>query len=350
MTKEASRKTKSFQKSIMGRTMIGEEIYTKGIADIVETEGNMPRFTRICQKLHEHKLYNWNEIMPLVREITGFTDDHPIQRHIAIFKKLGILDQRDATYILSSEGRVLLELTKDKALQEGLTLHEKVFYFRTFFSNALYQLFIFLQTINQKESLASEEEVIVDYFRGIVNSSFKIWRKESLRRDIEIYESRHHVQKGLKNKFGCMKSWLKHLELLESKGLVLSPLGVEVLKDLDNNGFDIGQRIFAIANTYLTGKVGSLPVFDYSENRHRDFLLELLEVAYPLFERRELGISNAKSIRCFVCIKILLDHHLTLEEENFNNIVSSLTRSGIITSLVAGRDGKLAYISGFSRG
>lgn len=330
--------------------MVVEGLYTKGISDMVETEGNVLRFTKICQELHEHKLYTWDEIIPLVKNLAGFTKHSPVQRHIAIFKKLGILDQRDATYILSSEGRVLLELTKDKALEEGLTLPEKIFYFRTFFSNALYQLFIFLQTVDQKESLASQKEVIVGYFRRIINSPFKIWQKESLRRDIEIYESRRHLQSGLENKFGCMKAWLKHLELLEGKDLVLSPLGKEVLKDLENNRLDIEQRIFAIANIYLTGKVGSLPAFDYSKNRHRDLFLELFELAYSLFETRELGISDAKSIRCFVCIKVLLDHHLTLEEKSFDNIVNDLTRCGIIRSLMAGRDGKLAYISGFSRG
>lgn len=328
--------------------MIIEELYTKGIADIVETEGNVPRFTKICQELHEHKLYTWDEIIPVVKKLTGFTRHSPVQRHIAIFKKLGIFDQRDAAYILSSEGRVLLELTKDKALEERLTLPEKIFYFRTFFSNALYQLFIFLQTVNQKQNLADQKEVVVDYFRRIINSPFKIWQKESLRRDIEIYESRGHLQSGLENKFGCMKAWLKHLGLLEGKGLVLSPLGKEVLKDLDNNGLDIGQRIFAIANIYLTGKVGSLSCFDYSENKHRDLFLELFGLAYSLFETRELGISDAKSIRCFVCIKVLLDDHLTLEEKSFDNIVNELARSHIIRSLVTGRDGKLAHISGFS--
>ena len=330
--------------------MIIEQLYAKGISNITRAESDVPRLTRICQELHEHKLYTWDEIIPLVKNLTGFTKDSPVRRHIAIFKKLGIFDQREATYILSSEGRVLLELIKGKALEERLTLPEKIFYFRTFFSNALHQLFIFLQTVNQKENLASPKQVIVDYFRKIINSPFKIWSKESLRRDIEIYESRGHLQSGLENKFGCMKAWLKHLELLEGKGLVLSPFGGEVLKDLENNSLDIGQRIFAIANIYLTGKVGSFPVFDYAKNRHRDFFLELFQLAYTLFETRELGISDAKSIRCFVCIKVLLDHHLTLEEKSFDNIVNDLVRSHIIRSLVTGRDGKLAHISGFSQG
>ncbi len=329
-----------------------DQLYTTGISNITRTESNVPRFTKICQELHEHKLYTWDEIIPLVKNLTGFTKDSPVRRHIAIFKKLGIFDQRDAAYILSSEGRVLLELTKDKALEEGLTPPEKIFYFKAFFGNALYQLFILLQTIARKQNLTDQKEAIADYFRIIMNSPLKIWRKESLRRNIEIYESRGHLQSGLQNKFGCMKAWLRYLELLQGKGLLLSlsPIGKEVLKDLENNRLDIEERIFAVANIYLTSKVGSLPVFDYSKNRHRDLFLELLELAYSLFETRELGISDAKSIRCFVCIKILLDHHLVLEEKDFNNIVNNLTRYGIIRSLVAGRDGKLAYISGFSRG
>lgn len=331
--------------------MIIEQLYAKGISNITRAESDVPRLTRICQELHEHKLYTWDEIIPLVKKLPGFKHhrhDTPIRRNIAILKKLGVLDQREATYILSSEGRVLLELTKDKALEEGLTLPEKLFYFRTFFSNAFYQLFIFLQTINRKENLASQKEVIVDYFRGIINSPFKIWQKENLRRDIEIYESRGHLRSGLENKFDCMKAWLKHLELLEGEGLALSPLGKEVLKDLENNRLDIEQRIFALANIYLSGKVSSLPFFDYSQNRHRDLFFELFEHAYSLFETRELGISDAKSIRCFVCIRVLLDHQLTLEEKTFDNIVNELARSHIIRSLVTGRDGKLAHIRGFT--
>jgi hypothetical protein len=334
----------------MRMAMVSEEIYTKGIADIVETEGNVPRFTKICQELYQHKLYSWNEIVPLVKKVTGFTHHNPVRRHIAAFTKLGILDQRDATYILSSEGRVLLELTKGKAFEERLTLPEKIFYFRAFFSNALFQLFLVLQKIDQKHDLTDQKEMITDYFRTVLDSPLKIWQRDSLRRDIEIHESRGHLQKGLQNKFGCMKAWLRHLELLEGKGLDLSPLGREVLKDLENNGLSIGERIFSTANIYLTGKIGSLPPFDYSKNGNKDLFLELFELAYSLFETPQLGLSDAKSIRCFLCIKLLVDHQLTLEEKSFDDIVNELARSHIVRSLMTGRDRKLAYISGFSRG
>jgi len=326
-----------------------EQLYTKGISNITRTESDVPRFTKICQKLHEHKLYTWDEIMPLVKNLTGFTKDSPVRRHIAVFKKLGIFDQRDATYILSSEGRVLLELTKDKAVEEGLALPEKIFYFRAFFSNALYQLFVFLEKIDQKQNLTNQKEVIADYFRTIVDSPFKIWQKESLRRDIEIYKSRGQLQSGLQNKFDCMKAWLRHLELLEDKGLVLTRLGGEVVKDLKSNDLYIGERIFSMTNIYLTGKIGSLPVFDYAQNTHRELFLELFELAYTLFETPQLGLSDAKSIRCFLCVKLLLDHQLTLEEKGFDDIVNKLARSHIIRSLMTGRDRKLAFISGFSR-
>jgi len=323
-----------------------EQLYTKGIPDIVETEGNVPRFTRICQEVHQHKLYSWNEIVPLVKKVTGFTHHNPVRRHIAAFTKLGILDQRDATYILSSEGRVLLELAKGKTFEERLTLPEKIFYFRAFFSNAFYQLFLFLQTIDQKHGLIDPKEMIADYFRAVLNSPLKIWQRDSLRRDIEIYELRDHLQKGLQNKFGCMKAWLRHLELLTGEGLALSPLGRAVVKNLESNGLDIGQRIFALANLYLTGRVSSLPVFNYSNDRHKFAFLELFDLAYSLFETQELGVSDAKSIRCFVCIKVLQDYHVTLEEGHFDNLLNDLTRS-LRLSLMAGRNGKLAFISRF---
>ena len=326
-----------------------EEIYDKGISDIVETEGNLPRFTKICQEFHQRSLYGWDEIMPLVKKVTGFKHHSPIQRHIALLNKLGILDQKDSSYTLSSQGRALLGLTKNEPLGEGLTLPERIFYFKTFFSNVLYQLFIFLETINDNPQLSSQKKVIVDYFRRMIDSPFRVWPKESLRRDIEIYESRGHVQKGLQNKFGCMKAWLKYLELLEleNKGLVVSCFGKEVLKDLEENRLAIEDRIFALANVYLTGKVNSLPPFDYSQNKHT--FLDLFEVAYSLFETQELGVSDAKSIRCFVCIKILQDHQITLEEKVFDKMVNDLARGHLINSLITGRDGRLAYISGFSR-
>lgn len=76
----------------------------------------------------------------------------------------------------------------------------------------------------------------------------------------------------------------------------------------------------------------------------------MFELAYQLFETKELGVSDANSIRCFVCIKILQDHHITLEEKQFDIIMNDLARCGIIRSLMTGRKGKLAYISGFSPG
>ena len=327
-----------------------EEIYDKGISDMVETEGDLRRFTKICQEFHQGNLYSWDEIIPLVKKVTGFTHPSPIQRHIAIFKNLGILDQKDSAYTLSSEGRAILELVKNESLGERLTLPEKIFYFKAFFSNALYQLFILLKTIGQKKESSGQEEVIVDYFRRIINSPFRVWQKESLRRDIEIYESRGHVQKGLQNKFGCMKAWLRYLELLKDrKELVLTSLGKEVLKDLEENSLATEDHIFAIANVYVTGRVNSLPPFDCYENKHRHTFLDLFDMAYSLFETQELSVSDAKSIRCFVCIKMLQDHHITLEEKVFDGMVNDLARGHIVNSLITGRDGRLAYISRFPR-
>lgn len=329
-----------------------EELYTKGISDIVETEGNLPRFTKICQALQKRKLYTWNEIKSLVKEVTALKNNKPIKRHIEVFKKIGILEQRDDMYMLSSEGKSLLELIKDEILEEELTISEKIFYFRAFFNNALYQLYILLKTIDQKHNLTDPKEMIVDYFRNVIKSPLRIWQKDSLRRDIEIYESWGKLQRGIKNKFGCMKRWLMDLKLLESKELILTSIGKEVLEDLEKQGLvDIEERIFSIANIYIksTGKVNYLPRFDYSKKIHKRLILDLFERAYTLFETQELGVSDAKSIRCFVCIKVLKKHNITLEENSFNNIINELARCGIIRSLMTGREGKLAYISGFSR-
>lgn len=325
--------------------MAVEELYTKGVSDIVETEGNLPRFTKICQEFYPHKLYGWDEIIPLVRKIAGFKVNSPIQRHIAIFKQLSILEQRDNMYTVSSEGRALLALTKDKTLEKRLILPEKIFYFRTLFHNALYQLFILLQTINQKQEQSDPKEVVVEYFRRIMSSSLRLWKKETLRRDIEIYKSRGHLRRGLQNKFGCMKAWLRHLELLEGKGLALSPLGKEVLSNIEFNGTGVSYRIYAMANIYINGEVNTLPHFNYSNNNHKQLAIELFNLTYPLFERHELKMSDAKSMKCFVCIEMLVKHQITMEESDFTQLLHHLHRENLIRSIMADDVGKLAYVS-----
>ena len=325
--------------------MIREELYNKGISDIVETEGNLPRFTKICQELHQRKLYSWNEIVPLVKKVTGFTRHSPIQRHIQIFKKIGILNQRGSMYTLSSEGRALIEITKDKTSDEILTLSEKIFYFRTIFNNAFYQLFILLQTIDERQELASLKELIVDYFNRIINSPFRVWKKESLRRDIEIYGSKGNLQRGLRNKFGCMRTWLKHLELLERKNIILSSLGKEILRNIKSNRNDLSERIYGMANIYINGKVDTLPHFNYLNNNHKLSAIELFKLAYSLFERHELRMSDAKSMKYFICNKILVNRQITMEKNSFDRFLHQLQREGQIRSIIPNDMGKIAYIS-----
>lgn len=332
--------------------MNDNKLYKKGISDITSSEGNLKRFSRICKLLHSQKLITWAEIITLIKDKliknskVELTNEKVIKRHIMIMINLGILESRDGGIIISSEGKVLFELLKNDNRNDELILTEKIFYLRALFINVFFQLYTLLKTIKKNEE-RSKYLIIIDYFSRIINSPFQLWRKETLRRGLDIFYTRQKIQRGLENKFECIRNWLRQLELLDRRNLILSKYGLSLLNDIEQRGHNLSERIYEIANMYLddNSKIGIFSRLNYYNEEHRDLFIKLFRTAYSLFEIPQLKMSDIKAIRRYVCIKIISDYKITIEEKDFNQLINNLLKDNIVKTIMSGDDRKIAYVS-----
>lgn len=322
--------------------MATREPYTRGISDITSSEGRLWRFTRIAHFFRQHRIIERAAVRKLISEKSELKNTTVIDRHLSIMDKLGIIQRRESDFAATGEGDSLCELAgNNKAATHRLAAAEQIFYFRALFSNAFFQLYTLLESRHQAPDV-EKNEAVADYFTRIAESPCRLWRRETLHRGLERFRSEAVVSRGLENKFECMRMWLEQLDLV--KGLRISAVGAEFLNDIKCHGEDLSDRMYSIANVYVTGYPNFLPAFDYSNPNHRRSFQKLFNQAYQLFERRELTMSDARAMRTFVCTKILLEHKLTMEEWQFNRMVDQLLTEGIVTSAMTADDGKLAYL------
>ena len=325
-----------------------------GITDLTTTEGNLRNFSRICKLVHSHEPLSRKRLIELVKNYAPIKrrNEKVIGRHISILKNLGLLKKINGEFCLSSEGEVLYELIRDiDDREEKSSLHEKVFYFKAFFGQTTFaQLSLLLKVMRENEGKA-KDEVTAQYFKVILRSGIRLWRRDALKRRLDKYERTSVLKRPEKNRFDCMKMWLRALGLI--KNLSLTPTGERVLSEIDlkqrltSNPLscykNTRNNIYRLACFLIKEQQGCIR-FNYSNGKHRKIFLELFKEAYFKFERPTLRLSNVKSIGTWISLNLLVPHSIVLEEREFNSLVDKLYRDGIIESIVPGDYGKTTYV------
>lgn len=319
-------------------------VHTQGISDLTSSEGKLWRFSWICRLIYPRGILPREQIALIVQKEIGLTHRAVVGRHLRIMTHLGILDCEDHEYAVSSEGKALLELIRNKASETDLTLPEKIYYLRVLFGRVQPQLHTILVTLKEHEG-EPEVAIAAAYFSKILDSRLQLWNLDTLREGLRMYESKRLLPRSLENKFDCMEMWIRQLDLLKPGSLNLTSTGHGVSNAISSRKISLLDSIYGLANVFIAGNAYSLPRFSYLNATHKVIFHKLFEVAYDLFYRLELRMSDARALKCFVCIKLLVDHHLTMEETDFDGLINVLASEGMIKSPMVGRDGKLAYVS-----
>lgn len=325
-----------------------------GITDLTTTEGNLRNFSRICKLVHSHEPLSRKRLIEFVKNyaLIKRRNEKVIGRHISILENLGLLKKINGEFCLSSEGEVLYELIRDiDDREEKSSLHEKVFYFKAFFGQTTFaQLSLLLKVMRENEGKA-KDEVTAQYFKVILRSGIRLWRRDALKRRLDKYERTSVLKRPEKNRFDCMKMWLRALGLI--KNLSLTPTGERVLSEIDLKQKLTSNPLSCYKNTrnniyrlacFLIKKQHGCIRFNYNNGKHRKIFLELFKEAYFKFERPTLRLSNVKSIGTWISLNLLVPHSIVLEEREFNSLVDKLYRDGIIESIVPGDYGKTTYV------
>lgn len=329
--------------------MMGNVI--QGISDITSSEGKLRRFTRICKLLYPSRVLSWGEVVQLVKEKLRkenqrreLTNEKVIGRHLGIMERLKMLKKMEGGgYVLTGEGEVLYDLTKDvNEFQIPLDVIEKIFYFDSLFSNVSPQIYLLLESV-QKNPNKQRNEIIAYFFNRILVERLLLWSSNTIKRGLRKYNAYNELPRGFENRFECMEMWLRDLGLLARENLEpkVTRAGKKVLlkrKDIEKFG-----RTFRIGSVFITGEPNSLPSFSYQ--KQKKVFLKLFKTAYSKFESPGLGMSDAKAIRKWICIKLLTNYQLTLEKIDFNVIVNQLVDEGVVRSALSGRDGELAHLA-----
>lgn len=315
---------------------MSKRITVIGISDITSSEGKLERFTKICELIGSEKRVARNRVEKLIQKRIGspFHNRKVTQRHLVILEKMGIIGKMGEIYVLSSEGKALYELVRKSSRPNGLSLEERVFYFKMLFTSVLKnQLIKLLEVICEHES-EERRKIIGHFFR--TELARNLWNKTVIERNLTRLGGR--IPTFFQNKFGCMELWLKDLGLMKrlKQKIELGTGAKTFLAKVAKEG-NLKDKIYELIGIALTCE--AIP-FDYV--KHKDEFLQIFKEAYLLF-KTQADISDIRSIRTFVCINLLMKK-IKMEEKEFDVAAEKLWKEGIIRSIMLGRDGKPAYV------
>lgn len=305
-----------------------------GISDFTSSEWKLRRFSEFCRLIYDNTVIGEREIIPFLKSKTELENRNVLRRHIRIMNKLGLLKSKEEDYLLSGEGKALLQL-----MQNEWGIYEKVFYLRALFTAAFYQMCGLLQAINDDEG-KDKLHTVAEYFRKSCDWPSNPWAISTIQEGVKQYEQRGNLPRWFQSKFECMQRWLEQLELIFKLSLTNHGKALIVQLHLDTPQ---PERIFSLASIYI-GKTPESVLY-YSDREHRLQFMNLFNEAVKLFGRKELRIIDLKAIRVYMCIRFLVDYQIVLETREFDGLINTLVDEGTIRSLVKDDQGQLAYIS-----
>ncbi len=313
------------------------------LADLTTSEGQLHRFTGICHIMRPEGLMETDMLVPLIQKELGLTNVKVIKRHLRAMESLGLVTRENGGYVLSSEGKALCALVPAKS-NKTLELAEKVFYFRALALYLPLQFSSALGAISQNAG-GPIERVITSYGQRVLsNSTCSTWEDKAY---LSLHFSRQpdSPPRKVRNNFDCFRFWLQQLGLVNPQRLQLTSMAQKLLGLFSKEGAELQEKIYWAASAYVGDAPGCLPDFRYEHKPSRARFLELFRKAYALFERPQLRLSDVRSISVYVCMSLLIERYCVLEEKTLRRLIRRLANEGIVQSAIAGRDGKLSYIS-----
>jgi hypothetical protein len=315
-------------------------IVKEGITDISASEGDIKRFSRICKLIgNQKRALSRKKVVELIKNQIGLTNDNVIGRHISILEKVGVLENTEGMYLLSSYGKALFYFVENS---NKLNLSEKIFYFNIFFSNIFGQLFLLLITINDSPR-ESRNNIIIKYFE---NENLMLWKKKTIMENLKIFIMKKEVSSFFENKFGCMEKWLRELNLVEKKqnSLKLTQYGKRCLEKIDATLAKKGKinvELFEIASSLLDSEAIT---FNFHNSGHKQNFINLFKEAYLKFVT-ELNVSDLKAMRMWISVELLIKYNIILEENEFESMFNDLYNEGIVRSIMVDRKGRPSLVT-----
>jgi len=327
----------------------------QGISDLTTSEGYLKRFTLIAKLIQLARVSGPADIIPIIRKESGLTKtggtlthSEVIMRHLRIMSHIGVLSSPDEGYRISSDGKALARLTNEHDLTIGtgeLTNEEKIFYFVRLFGSVFWQLYLLLLALLDSND-KSMERLVVDYFASVLSKRLRIWSPQQINEGLDRYNRRGELPSKFKNRFECMSMWLAQLGLIDKRA-ALTNIGREFAGHMIHRvrqQQEVPGNLYNVATIYINGLINSLPRFSFEVEGQRSSFMKLFDETYRLFETPDLQMSDARAMRTYLCIEMLLRHGTVFEEQDFDDAIRQLTNEGLVRSAMSGRDGKLAYL------
>jgi hypothetical protein len=310
------------------------------VIDLTTSEGRLDRFTSICHMLPSRGVSSIGALRGEIERELGLTNAKVVRRHLRAMETLGSLVRDEPGYALSKEGRVVRVLVPWRSRQaRPLGTAEKVFYLRTLTVHVPLQLESMLLAISGVSS-RDGQRCLADYARRLVKVGVP-WKDADLIAQ-GLTRQPGPLPRKLRNNFDCLRLWMRQLGLVESEGLVLTPMGRWLAANMERPA-ERRETIYVAGSAYVCGSPGCLRTYD--DRRDRWELTEMLRDAYSRFGTPGLGMASVVSIALYVCIQGVVRNRWVLSEDRFEMVLRSLARGGVVESLMTGRDGTLAYMS-----
>ena len=310
-----------------------------GISDLTSSESSLKRFTFLCNIVKLERGLNKQKLFKIAKETSPspFKNPNVTGRHLAIMQKIGLIEDLGGAYILTSDGKVLCELSQEPILSSKLTFVEQAIFMKNLFSSLVRRQLVELLQVIMNNRNEINKKIVYDFFS--TQLAISLWNKITVERNLTRLRDSGKIPTFFVNKFTCMERWLEDLGLIRR---------INGRIDITNNGIIILSEIKKLDSPrdeicQILGKilVDKAIFFDLTE--HKDLLTKKFREAFSLF-KIDSNVGDIKAIQLFLCLEFL-KQGIIMEDKAFPSIIDKLSSDGLIRSVMLGRDGKLGYVA-----
>lgn len=302
------------------------------LSDLSTSEADLKHYTWIIRSIN-FKAMDKEELDEKIKEGLELKNRYVRNKHINLLRELDLIRKEENEVRLTGTGRTFYSFICERPKDAPLTLSEKLFLLKTFFTKKTFlPLYEFLMEVKKNPS-GLRREIVKAYFDSEKVQKFRIWKRAT-------FTSKY---KNRENKLRSLEKWLEQMDLLlvGSGRIALSEKGEKILNELINlENEEVSKRIFSVITVILKSDCKK-----FSQKDHEVIFLRYLKDSYEKFKRGP-DFSDMIAMRNWICIKLLENEALVLEEHEFNSVISKLWREErIVRGVMRGENFVPRYIS-----
>lgn len=256
-------------------------------------------------------------------------------RHLRLAERLHLVQREGTGGLVSATDltRALQSLDRGSRPKDRiLSRYDRIAFASALFKEADYQLMTLVSLI-ESQPKSHPAAIVVSYFDTTPDLP---WPKEGVERNRRLFRESAKTPRLWEHKVSAMVAWLRSLGMVTPSGVyAVTPAGRAALLEWRRGVGEFRRRPLHVA-AIATGT----PLFDSKPGTSTDLLISEKVTNAIRGARAPLGMVSYEFVHVLSVLSIVVQDGIAVESGAFYEVVKRLWKSGVVRSIVMGREGR----------